>query len=168
MGRKRWTFGLIMTGLSALAGPGGLSAQDTSIGHAASLEAEAGSLIDQMKAWDDAADLLREAAALRPIGDPVAVQNLVQAAKLSFYTGDEREALNGMEAAGERALNEGDVLTAATAFADAAWIASDEGLGERALKLAARAQRLAFSPLIGNADRVRLRERFHGSALQAG
>lgn len=165
MGTKLWTRGIGVLALAVALPTGSLQGQDTSLAHAARIEAEAESMLGHMKEWKNAAELLRQAAALRPEGDPAAVKNLLQAAKLTYYGGDEDGALREFERIGERALNEGDVLTAANVFADAAWIASDRNQPGKALELAARVERLAFSPLLNDAQRTQLRDRFHGSTI---
>jgi hypothetical protein len=130
---------------------------------AAQLEAEAEELMADQADWKKAEKLLREAAALRPAGDALAVKDLLAAAKLMYYGGRERSAMRQLEDVGQRALTEGNVLTAAHAFADAAWIAKDNGHGTKALELADRAQRLANSPLIDESERQELLERFTGA-----
>ena len=116
--------------------------------------------------WDRAASLLRRAADLRPAGDPQAVRNLIKAARISFYDGDETQALRDFEAAGQRAMAMGDVIVAANAFTDAAWVANGRGLGARAHDLLNRAQLLATSPLIPEAARDILKTRWATTSPQ--
>ena len=160
MGKVIKLSGAAVLGLALMAQAGPLSAQSTSIEQAAQLESRAQSLLTEMDEWASAARLYQQAAELRPEGDPKAIEDLLQAAKLTYYTGNEGRAVRALEAAGDRALNEGDVMTAATAFADAAWIAKDEGMGEKALNLVSRAQRLTYSPLLDDSQRRQLQERF--------
>ena len=160
--------GLTAVGLALALSAGTLTAQapddtGTDLARAALLEAEAEDLLEgERSGWKKAERLLREASALRPVGDRLAVEDLLAAAKLVYYVGDERRAIRELEAAGQRALDEGNVLTAAHAFADAAWIAKDEGHGTKAIELASRAQRLAHSPLIDTVEREELLGRFSG------
>ena len=126
----------------------------------ATLETDARGYLNDPTAWDRAAGLFRRAAELRPEGDPAATQDLMYAARLSFYEGNERQAIRDFESAGQRALAMGDVLVAANAFADAAWIAQHRGYGERAHALLGRAQLLSNSPLIPEDARVHLRARW--------
>lgn len=124
------------------------------------LETDARSYLNDLTAWDRAAELFRRAAELRPEGDPVATKDLIYAARLSFYEGSKRRAIRDFEAAGQRAMAMGDVLVAANAFADAAWIAQHHGYGERAHALLGKARLLSNSPLIREDDRVHLQARW--------
>ena len=72
--------------------------------------------------------------------------------------------VSDLESLADRALSEGDVLTAAQALADAAWIANEEGMGGKTLTLSERARKLAMSPLISDEQREALEERFVGAA----
>ncbi len=152
---------LCVGGLSA----GALAAQDVDLNRAMALESEAAQLMDANDpgSWSDAAKLLRQAAAARPEGDAQARRNLFQASRLAYYRGHETRALNELEDLADRALDEGDVLTAAQALADAAWIANEEGLGGKTLDLSKRAKKLALSPLISDAQRAALQDRFEGN-----
>lgn len=141
---------------------GSLAAQDVDLHKASALEAEAAQLLEFQDDWSKAANLLREAAAYRPEGDAQARQDLFQASRLAYYRGHERRALNDLEDLAQRSLEEGDVLTAAQALADAAWIANEEGMGGKTIDLAARARKLALSPLITEAQRAALQDRFEG------
>ncbi len=110
--------------------------------------------------WSRAAALFREAAGLRPAGDATAVADLLRAGRIAFYEGRERQAVRDFEAAGERALERGDVIGAADAFTDAAWVARADGRRAEANALLARAQLLANSPLLERGARDRLRARW--------
>lgn len=123
------------------------------------LEAEAEGYMTDMNKWTRAADLYRQAAALRGAGDVIAIADLKTAARLEFYRGHEGTAMRDLENAGERALAMGDVVAAANAFVDAAWIASAEGRGTKAREFADKAQLLALSPLISPSDREELEAR---------
>ncbi|MCY4400443.1 MAG: hypothetical protein OXE96_14055 [Gemmatimonadetes bacterium] len=146
-----------------------LSAQSTAQVPADEIDAIETRAMDNLKdldRWDRAASLFRRAADLRPAGDPVAVQDLIQAARLSFYTGDEGRAVRDFEAAGQRAVAMGDVIVAANAFADAAWVANTRGFGARAHDLLNRAQLLATSPLIPEDVRDHLMTRWSATGPQ--
>lgn len=143
---------------------GSLAAQDVDLNKARSLETEAEQLLQDQDNWRKAAKLLREAAAYRPEGDAQARADLFQASRLAYYRGQETRALYELEDLADRALAEGDVLTAAQALADAAWIANEEGMGGKTIDLSKRAQKLAMSPLISEAQRSALQERFDGTA----
>ena len=145
---------------------GALAAQEVDLNKAKALETEAAQLMDANDpgSWSDAASLLREAAAARPEGDAQARQDLFQASRLAYYRGHQTRALYDLEDLADRALDEGDVLTAAQALADAAWIANEEGMGSKTLDLSKRARKLALSPLISDAQRAALQDRFEGTA----
>jgi len=128
------------------------------------LEAQATSLLNTQETWDESAQLLREAAALRPEGDAQARKDLFSAARLEYYRGKESRALRQLEGLAERSLQEGDVLTAALALADAAWIANEEGMIERTLTLSERVRKLALSPHLTDDDRESLNGRFAGNS----
>ena len=139
---------------------------DAPISRIEAIEIDALGHLANLSAWDRAAKLFRRAAELRPEGDPTATENLIYAARLSFYEGDTRQAVRDFEAAGQRALAMGDVLVAANAFADAAWVAHNRGSGERALGLLSRARLLANSPLIAESERLHLRSRWDETGQQ--
>lgn len=132
----------------------------------ATLEMDARDYLNDLSKWDRAATLFRRAAQLRPAGDATATEDLLYAARLSFYEGSERQAIRDFEAAGQRALAMGDVLLAANAFADAAWVAQHRGYGERAHALIERAQLLSNSPLIAENERELLRARWEVTGAQ--
>lgn len=144
----------------AVLSAGSLAAQEVDIDKAKSLETEAAQLLALQDDWNNAAKLLREAAAYRPEGDAQARQDLFQASRIAYYRGHQRRAVNDLEHLADRALEEGDVLTAAQALADAAWIAHEEGMGGKTLDLSQRAQKLALSPFISDTQRAALQERF--------
>lgn len=131
-----------------------------------SIEMDARGYLSDVTAWDRAAELFRRAAELRPEGDPAATQDLIYAARLAFYEGHQRQAIRDFEAAGQRAMAMGDVLVAANAFADGAWIAHHRGYGEWAHTLLGRAQLLANSPLIPEDAKVHLRARWDATGPQ--
>jgi hypothetical protein len=117
------------------------------------LETRAKSLFSSPKRYDEAAKLLLRAAETRSVGDPMRVQDVILASRLTFYRGDETKARALMVRAAEEAAATGDVITAAHAYMDAAFIAREaketEGIGD----LVRKAEMLAHSPLIGQADR---------------
>jgi hypothetical protein len=147
-------------GLAAFSLPAGATAQDGwSVQRAESMEAEAQSLSDQRHKWEKAAWLYRSAASLRPQGDLVAVEDLQWAGKLAWYTGDASQALTDLEQAAERAMEGGDVFTAANLLVDAAWVATRSGKHERATELSRQAQVHAASPILSDEVRRRVTDR---------
>lgn len=160
---KRSLTGAVAALAVSAAMAGGLSAQSfaaSTTEDPAALEAKAEQYLPDRGKWNQAAELYRQAAALRPAGDALAIADLKSAARLAFYRGKDRQAIRDLEKAGQRALDIGDVVAAANAFADAAWIAGKDGNGARAKALMERAQLLALSPLISPTDRAELESRF--------
>lgn len=150
-----------LLGAAALAlAPVAVQAQEVDLQRAEVLEAEAEALIANQAQWSDAAKMLKEAAHLRPEGDAQARKDLFKAARLAYYHGKEGRAVNDLAELADRALAEGDVLTAAQALADAAWIAHEEGMATRTVEYGERARRLALSPHLTQADRASLEQRF--------
>lgn len=153
--------------LAALAvGASGIEAQAASpvideaerVALAEYLEDQAVEASQDLKSFKKASSLYREAA--ETLGDhPDAAEHLVQAARLAYYTGDERQAIQDFRAAGEQALAWGDVLIAAQSFLDAAWVAAEEDRGAEAVELAHRAEKLSSSPLIQRQERASLMSR---------
>ncbi len=148
------------------ASAGAQTTAEVSITDVEALEADAHAQLDDLSAWERAARLFRRAADLRPEGDPAGTENLIYAARLSYYEGNERQAVRDFEAAGQRALAMGDVIVAANAFTDAAWVAQHRGYGERALALLSRARLLSGSPLIPEDERTHLRGRWGAAGPQ--
>ncbi len=151
----------------AIAGP--LAAQngdDTPIVEIEKIEATAAKHLTDGGNWHRAASLFRRAAELRPAGDETAVEDLLRAGRLSFYQGHERQAVRDFESAGVRALDRGDVIVAANAFADAAWVAESNGQPAEANELLRRAQMLANSPLLGDHARDMLKTRWEVTGIQ--
>lgn len=139
--------GLSMT--MAMALPAETQAQtEWAIKRAERMESEAESLADQRDEWKKAAWLYREAASLRPQGDPEAVDDLEWAARLAYYTRDVRQSLEDLELAGERAMEGGDVFTAANLLLDAAWVANRLDQSDRARQLVLRAEEHAMAPVL--------------------
>ncbi len=124
------------------------------------LEMKAHEHMQELGDWGRAATLFRRAAELRPSSDPAGVDDLLQAARLSYYHGDKGDAVRDFEAAGQRALALGDVIAAANAFVDGAWVADENGRGAKALDLVDRARLLANSPLMPDEIRDNLRNRW--------
>jgi hypothetical protein len=145
---------------AAVLTPAALWGQSTS--EATRLEADALSLSESPSDLGKAADLFRQAAGLRPAGDPTAVKDLIQAGRFSFYSGKRDRALKDFAAAAETALRFGDVLAAAESFLDAAWVAMQVSDGAQALHYAVRARQLAASPQLREDDRARLLSRLPG------
>ena len=108
--------------------------------------------------FHEAASHYREAVDLYD-GRRPAVEPLRMAGRLAFYMGDESRAYRDFARAGEIALEWGDVVSAANAFLDAAWIARERDQGAQAVDMITRAEKLSHSPLIAASDRRGLQER---------
>jgi hypothetical protein len=126
---------------------------ETDVVRARELEARAWSLRDQMNRRGQAGRLLREAAELRPADDPAKVSNLRDASRMSFHAGNFAQAATDAGEAAKAALRQGDVLQAAHAYLDAAWMAVEAGESGRALAFAEEAMILTASPLLDDEDR---------------
>lgn len=137
-----------------------------SVAEAEQLELEAEAGLADMADWDKAAKRFRSAALLRPQGDAKAIEDLMMAGKLSYYSGSVMRALRDLGHAGERALQEGYVQLAARAFADAAWVAQAGGETERVRRFAERARLLTHSPTIGPELRAELQNRLNAATTE--
>lgn len=162
-GQTTWgltALAVLLVGASGVEAQSAVPATDEAerTARAEQLERQADEASQDMKSFKKASSLYREAA--EALGDhPDAADHLVQAARLAYYTGDESRAIQDFRAAGERALEWGDVLVAAQSFLDAAWVAAEEDRGTEAIQLAQRAERLSSSPLIQRQERASLLSR---------
>ncbi len=99
-------------------------------------------LQNEPAAFTAAAKLYESSSALRSAGDARAVEALAMAGRLYAYAGDNPHARAAFETAGSRALKDGDALTAADAYTDAAYIAAAQHdikaveLAQRVIKIA--------------------------------
>jgi hypothetical protein len=100
----------------------------------------------QVKKWKEVAELLEDAAALRPFDDPLAVEELLMAGEMQHYAGRLPAAQRDLEKAAEQAMKTGYVLQAAHLFLKAAFVARERGLSSDVAALATSAKRLAASP----------------------
>jgi hypothetical protein len=132
----------------------------TSVAKADSLHEAAEIMAQTTHRWRDAASLHRQAAALRPAGDPLGFRCLTVAAHLSFASNDLSSAQSDMVAAAEQALARGDVEKAAHAYADAAWVAKERKNPGQVWTLGGRAEILASSPLLSATQRATILQRF--------
>jgi hypothetical protein len=115
-----------------------------------------------------AARLREEAAELRAAEDPNGVVSLYWAARDSYYGGDPRAARVLMERTADRAIAIGDVLNAATAYTEAAYISADLNDAEHVRAFAAKARLLSNSPMLTEDQRDALRTRLASSAAPIG
>lgn len=160
--KKMWGVAAIVALSSFTVGVGGLDAQsattvDTNM-EAQRLQDRAAELEMSYQNLGDASKLYRAVAEIHTDG-PESVQPLLDAGRLAFYSGQEDQALKDYLNAGERALEWGDVLTAARVYLDAAWLADWDGDTRLAYELTQKALRLSKSPLIKVEDRRSLERR---------
>ena len=118
--------------------------------------------------WRKASDLRKEAADLRPADDPQGVASLFWAARDRYYTDDRSGGRELMVQSAERALAIGDVVSAAAAFTEAAYIAAELRDFASARTYATRAKLLAHSPLLTEEQKSELRSRLAVESLSSG
>jgi hypothetical protein len=151
-----WTTGIrrVFSGVGAvalLAIPGTLFGQQlvtaamegVDLEKAEVLEAQAIELMEDAGSWPEAASLLRQAAALRPVSDARGAENLISAGRLAYFDGDAVAALVDLESAAMRASISDDAPLAARAYLDAAWVADKANLEGHRSRLVAQLDRLA-------------------------
>lgn len=151
-----WTTGIrrVFTGVGAvalMAIPGTLFGQQlvtaamegVDLEKAEVLEAQAFELMEDAGSWPEAASLLRQAAALRPVSDAKGAENLISAGRLAYFDGDAFAALVDLESAAMRASISDDAPLAARAYLDAAWVADKANLEGHRSRLVAQLDRLA-------------------------
>ncbi len=121
---------------------------------AAKLHRQADELLakSQRRHWKQVAHLLQQAAALRAPDDSLAIDEQLVAAQLFHSTGELAGAQESLEGAARQALANGRVLQSAEALITAAAVAKERRHGEEAVELARRAERLARSPHLTQAE----------------
>jgi hypothetical protein len=132
----------------------------TAIAKADSVHGAAQHLAQTTHRWRDAARLHRQSATLRTAADSLGYRCFTLAAQLSFAGNDLSSAQSAMVAAAGQALARGDVVKAANAFADAAWIADQRHNAGQVRTFARRAEVLAASPLLTQPARAAILRRF--------
>ena len=165
MSRRSFTPRMIV--LTALvAGPTALHAQsvrstrpDDAHAKALVLRTKAVALYDQPKRFSEAARLHVQEANYRTARDVEGVEALAMAARLFKYANRLFDARMAMEQAADRALTIGDVVRAAHAYLDAAFVARSAGQQQEITRLVSKAHLLADSPLLSSTDRINIRKR---------
>jgi hypothetical protein len=151
--------------------PGSAEAQSMTLTRemqrAESHEAKARNQLESRSRWDQSAWNFRRAAALRPAGDPVAVENLAMAGRLAYYLGDNARAMRDMEGAAAQALSAGDIVNAATLLTDAAWLAARDGRAQDSELMASRARLLAAAPTFTESRRLEILGRLSAAGIEA-
>jgi hypothetical protein len=115
-----------------------------------------------------AAELHEQEAALRSAADPLQVEALDRAARLYTYVGEPDKGHVLMEKAARLALRRGDVVRAAHAFIDAAFMALRIQDVKLANTLTKEADLLAMSPLLPPADKLATVKRIDPARAQLG
>lgn len=138
--------GVVGQAASVLAAPDAVKAED--------LHRKADALVAtyQPRHWKQVARLLAEAAALRPIDDTLAVTEQVMAGQIFNFTGSLERAQASFESAAGQALANGRVADAAQAYLTAAIVAQARHRPEDATELGRKAERLARSPHLTQAE----------------
>ena len=113
--------------------------------------------------WGEAADLHRQAAENLTKNDAGQFFGYSRAALLYFHAGELQAARRSMQDAAEVAEATGDVLTAANAFVDAAFIAVAEGYDGKRREFVGEARELIESPVLGDEDRAAIVARIEGA-----
>lgn len=130
------------------------------------LVARAQSLHETPSSWGVAASLYVRAAEQFDPREAAGVEAFRMAGRLYSYAGELGRGRDAMEKAAERALETGDVVTAANAYADAAFIASADH-SKRTADLARRVIWLADSQNVPAELRQQIRDRIGPRALVA-
>jgi hypothetical protein len=113
-----------------------------------------------MDRWRDAARLHRQSAALRAPEDTMGYRCYWEAAQLSYGKDDLSSARSSMVDAASHALARGDIVKAADAYADAAWLANQQHKPREVWKFGRQSEVLAASPLLSREQRETILRRF--------
>jgi hypothetical protein len=116
----------------------------------------------------EAASLHEREAGLRGASDLLGVAALDRAARLYAYAGNRARARGLMQKAADRALRAGEVLRAAHAYIDAAFLALADRDVARAYSLTKKADLLAHSPHLDPVDRAGIVRRIDPARAQMG
>jgi tetratricopeptide (TPR) repeat protein len=127
------------------------------------LHLQAIALYEYPERWLEAARLHERAASKLPEKDARSFAAYDRAARLYFYAGDYMDARKDMEKAANVALATGDVVTAAHAYIDAAFITLWEGPSGKLGELTRKAELLSQSDLVDDEDRDEIRSRISRS-----
>lgn len=112
-----------------------------------------------------AARLREQAAALRGDDDVLKAASLYWAARDHYYTSNTQTARDLMVQAAQHALDVGDVIAAATAFTDAAFISADLHDVASTKAYALKARMLANSPMLSSDQRSQMLDRLASGGL---
>jgi hypothetical protein len=138
----------------------GSTADAVNISRAEALEAQAAALFSTFPfQFPRIARLFEKAAHLRAEDDPLRVHDLLFAGKMYHHGRRLGESRHNLTLAAETAMRYGELVTAAHAFLDAAFVALEQKDVETANRLAKRAECLSRSPLIAAGDVSSIRRR---------
>jgi len=139
------------------------STRGVDIARAVELEREAEVASGERRRWSRAASLLEEASRLRPESDPVALANLRMAGTIYGALGQFERAKRTLLGLADRAIEYGEVATAANVLMDAAHIAvrlNDEPAVRSCYE---RANRLAMSSHLSSEEQRLITARLESS-----
>ena len=139
------------------------STPSVDIQRALELEREAAVANSDSRRWSEAASLFREASRLRPANDPVGLMNLRTAGAIYGTMGELTRARRTMLELADRATEFGEVATAANALIDAAHVAVKLRDLQAVRGYYERAQRLALSSHLTDAEQQLLTSRLEQS-----
>jgi hypothetical protein len=174
--RQQWSSAAILAIAASMVVPAGGAAQgqaswilNRGAGSvmADDLHARAASLFTRPDRYRVAADLLVRAAQVRAEDDAASVNELIVAGKLYAYANSIGTARRTLEEAAERALRFGDVVRAAHASLDAAFLAIQQADRNGVRELSARAERLAAAPHLSDTQRADILSRINPDRLAA-
>jgi tetratricopeptide (TPR) repeat protein len=149
---------LLGVATAANAQTNGSNGNTTNIPRAEALEAQAVALYPGLN-HARVAKLYEQAARLRPDDDPRRVYDLRFAGHMYQRVHKLSASRRNLTLAAETALQYGDLVTAAHAFVDAAWVALEQQDIQAAIRLVQKAECLSHSPLISLVDARALRAR---------
>lgn len=117
--------------------------------------------------WEEAGALHERAALELPKNDAAAYFGFQRAAVLYFHASEAARARKAMEKAAEVAEATGDIVTAAHAWVDAAFLAIAEGYPGKKREYVRAVRELVASELLTDADRQAIVARVDGSPASA-
>jgi tetratricopeptide (TPR) repeat protein len=115
--------------------------------------------------YRDAARFYRRSAEFRAAEDSVGSRCLSEAAALAYAAGDRNDARGDLVDAADRSLARGDISEAAQSYLDAAWIAQEQNKPSQVWEFGHRAEILAGSPLLSQAQRGAILRRIEGAPV---
>lgn len=127
------------------------------------LHLDAVALYETPARWAEAASLHEQAARKLAANDARRFAAYDRAARLYFYAGEYAKARQNMEKAANVAVATGDVVTAAHAYIDAAFITLWEGRSGAQGELTREAERLSELDLVDGAERQEILARIRSS-----